>query len=191
MQASLQRHNLEIGAGTSMFQLDYGKYSCLATPTWMQHTWKFFRDYDIAVDIKAPCPQVRRDNDQFLTTLFINLGYRKASLKALNRCRMFLQVSSLSDISSGDGCSILERFWRGFKDTLNLTHHKWPGCGNPSAHDWSLWRMALRKILYDDAASIACRRLRQPLGKWTDTSELWPWWYSSSENRLYRFITPT
>eukprot|EP00978_Attheya_sp_CCMP212_P046232 scaffold379767_cov59-Attheya_sp.AAC.9 len=68
MQASLQRHNLEIGAGTSMFQLDYAKYSCLATPTWMQHTWKFFHAYDIAVDMNAPCPQLRRENDQFLTT---------------------------------------------------------------------------------------------------------------------------
>eukprot|EP00978_Attheya_sp_CCMP212_P023133 scaffold70166_cov59-Attheya_sp.AAC.5 len=114
------------------------------------------------------------------------MGYRKGHLKALNRCQLFLQVSSLSDITSGNGASILEGIWNGSRDTLNMTHRKWPGCSLPSPQDWTHWRNALRSLLYADAHSVAQRRLRQPLGDWTDCNEDWPWWYSPMKHRLYR-----
>ena len=186
LQASLQRHNLELGTGTSMFQTDYNKYSCLATKTWMKHTWQFQHQSEITVGITAPCPVVRRMDDHLLIPLFWDMGFRKAQLVALNRCRLFLQVSTLSDLASGDGKSLLHCFWIGNRDDHADTRYQWPGCGPPSSNDWGIWRLALRKLFYDDAPSVLARRLRNPLGKWTDSSSSWSWWFSALENRLYQ-----
>ena len=185
LQASLQRHNLELGLGTSMFQADYTRYSRLATDSWMKHNWAFQHRSQIAVDIAAPVPVLQREGDQFLIPLFWNMGYRKSNLEALNRCRMFLQVTTLSDIASGDGTSILECYWKGLPHAQAHTPYKWPRCGAPSFNDWNTWRGALRTLFYDDAGSMACRRLRVSLGKWLHSDDSWEWWFSPAENRLF------
>ena len=185
MQASLQRHNLELGLGTSMFQADYTRYSQLATDSWMKHNWAFHHRSQISVDIAAPAPVLQREGDQFLIPLFWNLGFRKSNLAALNRCRMFLQVTTVSDLSSGDGTSILECYWQGRLHPHAHTNYKWPRCGPPSLNDWNRWRHALRSLFYDDAGSLAGRRLRQPLGRWLRTDDSWEWWFAPDDNRLY------
>jgi hypothetical protein len=185
MQASLQRHNLELGIGTSMFQADFTRYSRLATDSWMKHNWSFQHRSQISVKLSAPGPVLQRERDQFLIPMFWNLGYRKSSLVALNRCRMYLQVTTLSDLASGDGTSILDCYWKGQQHPHSHTTYKWPGCGPPSFQDWTTWRSALRTLFYDDAGSMACRRLRVPLGKWLCADDTWVWWFSPSENRLY------
>ena len=186
LQAALERHNLELGTGNSLLQTNYSVFSKIVTSSWMKHTWKFIHEFGIKVGITAPTPVLRREHDRFLVTAFQENGFRLSQLATLNRCRLFLRVSSVSDISSGDGSFILENYWLGHRDTLNFSHYRWPGSGMPSSNDWSLWRRALRSLLYDDASSVTRRRLRTPLGCWTDANDNWPWWYSPHENRLYK-----
>jgi hypothetical protein len=132
-----------------------------------------------------------REQDRFLVLAFQENGFRLSQLAALNRCRSFLQVSTVSDISSGDSSFILENYWLGQRDTLNFSHYRWPGSGMPSSSDWAIWRRALRSLLYDDTSSITQRRLRTPLGCWIDINADWPWWYSPNDNRLYRRHNPS
>lgn len=115
------------------------------------------------VDISAPCPQLHYKHGQFLMTLFSENGYCISHLKALNQCCLFLQVSSLSDITYSDDASILECFWTGYWDPLNLTHHTWPGCVPPSSHDWASWHTALHSLFNDNAPSGSCQHLWKPL----------------------------
>ena len=48
-----------------------------------------------------------RDNDIFLTEQFLVKGYPKSHLGFLNWCRLYLRVTTHSDITSGDGCYLL------------------------------------------------------------------------------------
>ena len=64
---------------------------------------------------------------------------RGAELKKVNRCHLFLQVTSLADITSGDGRSILEDAWKGDRVTFWPSYYSWPHQGKPSATDWVAW----------------------------------------------------
>jgi hypothetical protein len=191
LHASLQRHNLELGTGVSMFQSSYSKYSSLATDTWLKHNWTFQHRSNIDIEIAAPCPVIRREHDRFLVPVFWDMGYRKSQLMALNRCRLFLQVSTISDLSSGDGKSIMECFWNGKRNNYTTSPYKWPGCGDPSTQDWVVWRSALLTLFSDNPTSRACRQLRLPLGNWLGADDKWEWWISESEQRLYQHCDST
>eukprot|EP00957_Ditylum_brightwellii_P087323 6646378-Ditylum_brightwellii.AAC.1 len=60
--------------------------------------------------------------------LFIRHGYRKHDLAALNQCRIYLRVVTLSDIMSGDGLKVLECIFL-VKRTGREDRYEWPAQG--------------------------------------------------------------
>jgi hypothetical protein len=78
----------------------------LAADSWIKSTWQFVQEYGIEIqdDIEEFWPL--RDFDQLLIPTFYRLGYRGSDLVRLNQCRLFLQVTWLSEIVTGDGKSI-------------------------------------------------------------------------------------
>ena len=67
----------------------------------------------ISVEESTPLLELRRDGDMFLMQCFAMTGTQGAELEKVNRCQLFLQATSLADITSGDGCLILEDAWKG------------------------------------------------------------------------------
>ena len=49
----------------------------------------------------------------------------------LNRCRIFLQAETLSDITDGTGDQISRRCYMGLRNTFKSSTHDWPEQGNP------------------------------------------------------------
>ena len=78
------------------------------TPTWWTATWVFLSQYQVSLDT-GDIPQLEglRERDVFLMPAFERAGYRKASLARLQRCRLFLQVTTLAEITYGFGHAIL------------------------------------------------------------------------------------
>eukprot|EP00957_Ditylum_brightwellii_P050206 3807023-Ditylum_brightwellii.AAC.1 len=74
--------------------------------------------------------------------LFIRHGYRKHELAALNRCRIYLQVVTLSDIVSGDRLNVLDCIFLG-KRIGREDRYEWPAQGRPSKIYWNKWNYAL------------------------------------------------
>ena len=64
-----------------------------------------------------------RKNDRNIMESFVNNGYHSHQLASINRCRIFLKVIHLSDITTGDGQYIS-------RDAYNVKSEQWstPRC---------------------------------------------------------------
>ena len=72
---------------------------------WIMSIRDFIRTYGLRVELsETPLPTTQCVNDEFLMDAFRKRGGCTATeLQRLNACRMYLQVSRLSDIASADG----------------------------------------------------------------------------------------
>ena len=68
---------------------------------------------------------LQRLNDSFLMKDFLDAGYEGENLSELNRCRMYLHATCLSDIVTEDGKSLASESLAGRrKDSRDLYY--WP-----------------------------------------------------------------
>jgi hypothetical protein len=68
-------------------------------------------------------------------------------MQQMNRCHLYLKVSTLSDITTGDGRFITVLAAKGLKDDTYLGYHRWPNQGRPNKKIWAKWRSNLPIIL--------------------------------------------
>ena len=78
---------------------------------WVEQTWitflqKALWEIEGAITTDIKWYKAPRENDQFLMDIFSNQGYNKNKLRAINRCRIYLRVITLSDIGTYDGKTI-------------------------------------------------------------------------------------
>ena len=74
-----------------------------------------------------------------------------------NLCRMYLQVSLLSDISTADGESIQTHFWKGIQQRKGKGW--WPKQPRPSERAWKVWRRILKTTFNTDDMGKYIHRL--------------------------------
>ena len=101
----------------------------------------------------------------------------KREWKGANTCRLFLQVLSISDITTGNGCCITQLSWDGIRCHETARDIEWPHQGNPDSTDWVSWRKALTLSL----CTGEDLRLSIPLGFWSASSTAllpnWIWFW--------------
>jgi hypothetical protein len=137
--------------------------------------------HQIRIEDTSPDFALSRANDQLLIPLFHEQGIRDDQLQRLNRCRLFLQVLTISDITTGCGTKITKAAWNGVRDTTRTSSYQWPSQGIPSALDWVLWRQSLTTVLRLQSGT----QLIRPLGHWFPTVEQCRWFFDPSTERLY------
>jgi hypothetical protein len=180
--ASIKTAKLELGIGFSLFTSDYKKFGMLAMDCWIVQSWKFFYLHGIEILEDTPTPPLGRIGDLYLIPAFLGHGFKGKELAHINRCRLFLQVTSLADIVSADGKHITHATWHGCKDSLRPSYYYWPNQGNPTPRDWQLWHRCLSLSFCGGQE----RRMVIPLGSWTNQQfKEWLWFYSPDEDRLY------
>jgi hypothetical protein len=111
-----------------------------------------------------------RRNDQFIMTYANSLGLPTADLMSINRCRLFLQVMSLSEITNDNGTHILQHCLEGaVTDTgqpqlslMSSSTLAWPAQPRPDATSWRAWK----RLLYTLVTSSSSLALLTPLGPW-------------------------
>jgi hypothetical protein len=121
-----------------------------------------------------------RANDQLLILLFHEKGIRDDQLHRLNLCRLFLEVLTISDITTGCGTEITKAAWNRDRDTTRTSFYQWPSQGPPSIQSWVPWRTSLTKVLCLQSAN----RLMSPLGQWLPAEEQCRWFFDSPTERL-------
>jgi hypothetical protein len=115
------------GSNTALLQLPYPKYDKWIDHSWLTSIWKLCHRSRIDISVKNHwTPSLLRTNDVMLMDYFIMNKYNPNELALLNKCRIYLQVLSLADITSADGEKIMTSYKLGLlsqdrKSTLN-----WP-----------------------------------------------------------------
>lgn len=180
LRCSLELHQLELGIPGQLFSYCYKDIGHLATPSWITSLWEFISARGFSLSDPQPKLPIICQNDQFLTDALIALRPNKTDLRLANLCRQWLRLLRLSDMSTGDGTSILDCYWNGTTQCIINLDYDWPRAEKPSASAWRAWRHLLSHI-----APGAHHRFNTPLGAWhTPPTDSDAWFYSEHENRL-------
>ena len=106
-------------------------------------------------------PKTQRQYDRSIMRFFSSWNLSNKEMKAINRCRIFLQVTFISDIAKLDGVNIepcaLEVI--SFRDSK----YNWARQVRPIRADRNIWRKCLEKLCYNG-------KLITTLGTWKCTS---------------------
>jgi hypothetical protein len=76
--------------------------------------------------------------------IIVNHSYSKSELRKINRCRLHLQVTTLSDITCGYGTKFTQAYNCQYDHTIPH-HYLWPKQPKPSASSIRIWRRELRQ----------------------------------------------
>ena len=177
--ANLEAVKLEAGVFWHLFDNPIQIEWFNTTNSWVIETHKYCRKNSILFEEPGDILKPQCQADRALMELFATAGCSTEELKGLNRCRLFHQIVSLSDIMDGKGQIILQKWFS------RTRHHRcekydWPSQGPPTQNDWDLWRTMLQRL---------ARTAIKPLGNWTlSKKEYFQWeWFVSAENDLLQF----
>ncbi len=181
-QCAIESLQLELGLSGNVFNLDYNKYSrALLTDSLVRETWKYASVHNITIDIPGHRFTLATEND----SLIMEQVYRycePSSWAAINRCRHFLQVLTVSDITTSDGRHLHPAIFK--KQRRHESFHpniRWPKWGMPSYTDWRKWKKYIPIALLHQSSTL----LRQPLGHWNIIPTKWKWHYRRQDHRLW------
>jgi hypothetical protein len=76
---------------------------------------------------------------------FADNGYKTKDLPLLNLCRMWVQATTLADITTGNGLYLRSQQTNREYTKHTLNNKEWPKGGTPDKHSWTLWEAALNK----------------------------------------------
>eukprot|EP00978_Attheya_sp_CCMP212_P043275 scaffold279589_cov64-Attheya_sp.AAC.1 len=89
----------------------------------------------------------------------------------LNYCRLYLRVTTLSDITTSDGTQIKEDILTGFRDlSQSIDSKDWPHQEKPDKATWTKWEKMIREVFCNFSTY-----LKKPLGKWTEQADTTSW----------------
>jgi hypothetical protein len=169
---------LHIGSKTPFSLLKFSLYEkWIDQPFWLTTLWSFLNRANASLDIENHwLPTLARASNQMLMDLALQLTFNYSQLRQLNACRLYLQVLTVSDISTADGCYLLPSACNGNKEEHRISKLQWPNSVRPT--NWSAWNRLLQHIGTGD-------RLSTPLGQWlVDPHQQWSWFFAPAIGSL-------
>ena len=177
---------LQLGIGSEFLSFPRQAISTDIPLSVAKSLWFFCSKYQITVSTDINC-EFLRENDSFIMEHLYQSNASDEELLTCNRCRIYLQVLTISEITTGDGLSLLTSSLRGERLCSPLRNWSWPKQPRPSKSEWRVWN----RLLQSTICRFAPNQLVTPLGKWTATHST-RWWYSPSDQLLfYGPKTPT
>ena len=145
--------------------------------------WELLASTGMHIKTLHETPWLCRDNDCFLMREIIEkTEYDKRELKAINSCRMHLNVITLLDITEGNGLKITADEFMGVYNSDCSSTWNWPNIPSPPKQYWDLWSGALKTTFLRPST----RYLTTALGDWTRNShQRWVWFVSDNDTNLY------
>jgi hypothetical protein len=126
IRQQLDYTQLEIGCSAQVLGQDYNRYSqAILCPNWITAIWEYLHACKASVAIKSDwIPQPARIGDiTIMEELTVSALVNKRELTDINRCRVYLRVFFLSDITNIQGDTIEE--WAINGERSNTRHITW------------------------------------------------------------------
>ena len=136
---------VENGLGGDIFDMPHSTITW-TTHTWLKNTLIGFENSDMSISHTLPQLTLWKDNDVFLIEKFITAKrFSSSQMEILNEVRMYLKVSTLSDITISDGTRFSSWALRVEpSNSCSSQRYAWPNTATPSRKHKELWRSALR-----------------------------------------------
>jgi hypothetical protein len=153
---------------------------------WLPSLREFLASSECTIEIAntyTVCP--RRVHDRILMEDAMLGDFTNGEIRAINRCRLFLQVECLSDVCTADGLTTDPGLQAHPPHVTSQSTIKWPCQGLPGSRSWAIWRRFMKPYTRDSSNN----RLRQTLGPWTRPDQrIWPVYYDSSSQMLCQMV---
>jgi hypothetical protein len=146
LHINLSYIQLVTGLGMFFLNKDYQLY------TWIEEGWlTSLWDFTSSIGVSFVYPDVwipprSREHNLHLIEHIQTLNLTDKSMDILNRCRLYLQVITLADITSADGKEIMPGVKKGQRLDEQTSRLEWPHQERPSNQDWNLWRISLSTL---------------------------------------------
>lgn len=172
---NLEAAQMQIRTSTHFFSLPFDDYECLLPICWVKSLWEFLWRHGITINGPIQTPTTCRRNDLNIIEQVVSNypNIKQEDLTIFNNCRLFLQVHSLSDITTGNGKRIMGSSLQGIRDNDRKSNLIWPSQQRPSDRYWKIWRRIIRHTFTDNTYWS----LKRSLGSWTKESHQEHHWY--------------
>ena len=155
---------------------------------WYQTTLRFLYECGASIETE-PAPSVLcREHDSCLMEDFLLLQPTPCELKTLNQIRLFLRVTTLSDICTPTGDEIDRQCWEGTQ--CKTSTRLWPRMEKPPPRAWSIWRKYISSCYLIEPSTTRKKleelHLSYPLGPWLRPSKIvWPYYINPFSLTIY------
>ena len=175
MMAQIQSCSIELGSTKILFHLDYQTWSPLLTNCWTKSLWRFVKEYNINLQGKYDKPTKVCERDEGIMDVLVNAltsnNTTEDEILIINRCRLYLQIVTLSDICCSDGLRIDHDIYVGERNEDRKSRWIWPEQARPNTKEWETWKRTIDIIIQPYLQKIGW------LGKWTEKShQEYKWW---------------
>jgi ribonuclease HI len=164
LQAALDTIQLESGIGKPILEdtrpLDYIEWG------WIPSIRDFLHHIEAKILGATKTPLQFRKNDCYImdNETLKSLTYKERML--IHRCRIFLQVEVLSDISDAAGESIHEAWLNPNAEKPSYSVKKWPKQSDPGKEAWKIWNKFIISSFTNQNGKLCTT-----LGDWTCRNE--------------------
>jgi hypothetical protein len=156
--AVLDTIQMEAGIGKHILNdcrpLDYIEWG------WIPQIRDFLHHINGRIVMENSRPKTYRENDTYLMDSEYLLKITQRERIYIHRCRIFLQVATISDITTADGQRIHEAWTSPSSEKPSKSTLNWPRQDSPNRTAWKAWEKFLRSFCQQQG------KLRRPLGRW-------------------------
>ena len=138
----------------------------LASMKWIPSICKFLHCVGGSMEVKnLPTTPLQHEHDRFLMDIALDLYSKPSNLQHLNTCRLHLQVTLLSDITTADGKFIRSEVMQSHRPLSNSANELFRYQSSPDTAGWNLWHAFLIHLTRSPTHSLI-----QPLRRWLHSS---------------------
>lgn len=181
LQSSYELLQLEVGLPGEILHRTHAQWSYIATSTWLTETWKYASSINLQITTNLPSLKGLCEGDQFLMDVLWNKGYRGQDLLILNRCRLWLQILTVAELTDGTGTRLIPKLLRHRNPNPLRPSLCWPHQGPLPPSAWTLWETAVKSAF----STGNLNQLKTPLGPWC-IEPMWVW--DPVHSRLYQSV---
>jgi hypothetical protein len=186
---SLLIESYMITAGTLHSPFDQSTNQEYVHAPWIHSLQHFLQHADLRITTpNITCNTLIRDNDIPLMTLATQYTKNIDHIRAINSCRIWLQVTTLAEITDSNGLTLLKPAITGEDDPNGEPHlwhlsrslNSWPTQPKPPKKSWNIWQKMLKRY-----TSNSHNILNIPLGHWTAAWNNHITWHFLSDKRMH------
>jgi hypothetical protein len=175
---------LECGIEQEILSCDFDKYEKnILTQNWITECCRFLKLCGATVQTTGTWKPLRgRKGDVALMEVFAHTKITAKEMKDINRCRMYLQVFYLSDVTEIAELHIEAWIIKGKRDDTRSNKWEWPIQQRPPTMAWKVWRKAIGEAFTEE------EDITYHLGEWYDEGghQQIEWHSDAREGTLYR-----
>ena len=184
LTCSMHLLQLQLGTNVNPLLLSFKKFGHLAPTCWLHSYWESLHKFPIALHLAYTTIPPPRLHDDTIMSFLSRYMPTSPILTSINRCRCFLNLLFLSDMTTADG-STLDAELLTINAPPRISRYSFPP-EQPTRDDWltwiDVWKQALGRHL----------SLPRPLGDWQHQSHIqWRWFYDESTDQVIEKVDST